>query len=210
MWKIYVFCSVGWLLVKQVISNNFFYFTDSVPFLRHSCTIHWTAENHDFIPGKNDKQSACAAKDTQLFIANSITYIILWLLAIELEAIHILFLDMGWIVAQSNFPSWKPIHWELIVSQLNCIESYHRKYYSSISLDTLQGVYQEGERHHIWRLLGKQVIDFHKVFSFTCFINETFSILSYFFIPFIFKLSRGYLFFKYLNSSANKQKCQGM
>lgn len=86
--------------MKQVISNTYFYFTDSVPFSRHSSVIPWTAKRQDFIAVKNDKQSACAAKDTQLCTANSITYIRLWLIAIELEAIHILILDTGWIVTQ--------------------------------------------------------------------------------------------------------------
>lgn len=112
--------------------------------------------------GKNDKQSSSATKDTQLVIVNIITYIILWL--IELEAIHVLILDIGCIVTQSNYPSQKPIHWELIVSLFNCAESYHEKYYSSISLDSLQGVYQEGQMHHICWLLGKQGIVFHKIF----------------------------------------------
>lgn len=81
-----------------------------MPFLRHTSVIHWTAEGQVFITGKNYKQSARATKDAQLFIANSITYIIVCLTAIGREAIHIPIPDIGWIFIQSNIPSWKPVH----------------------------------------------------------------------------------------------------
>lgn len=160
MWKIHASCSVGWLLVKQLVSNNFLLYLLCAILKAKLCNPLdcWKARLH----GRKKWRADCMCYKRYSVI--HCRYIILWLIAIELEAIHILIFDIGCIVTQRNYPSQKHIHWELIVSQFNCAESYHRKYYSSISLDSLQGVYQEGQMHQIWWLLGKQGIVFHKIF----------------------------------------------
>lgn len=89
MWKIHASCSVGWLLVKQLVSNNFLLYLLCAILKAKLCNPLdcWKARLH----GRKKWRAVCMCYKRYSVI--HCRYIILWLIAIELEAIHILIFD---------------------------------------------------------------------------------------------------------------------